>query len=127
VIFTLASATNPSWTVTDPSVVPPTLQSYSSAQGGTHALLTIVPAPATQVSFNSMGRICFDPAGTTLPTCTNGIASANTLQQITIQMTAAFTANDTHPLQVHVNHADGKGIRLCDASATLLATDARHC
>jgi type IV fimbrial biogenesis protein FimT len=127
VTFTIGPAPDASWTVTDLNVVPAVLQAYSSAQGGNHAAIAATPAAATAVSFSSMGRICTVSVGSAIPPppCTGGATFANTLSQIDIIAAAGFTGTDIHPLRVMVN--DARGVRLCDPSIVLLATDARHC
>ena len=109
VSFTLADGGSPSWTVrkvSDDSVI----QTYSQQEGGTRVRVAALPATAVSVAFNRLGRIVPVAVGT------------KTISQLTI---SSSIAADARTLRIDV---DGlRGIRMCDPSPLLVATDPRAC
>lgn len=78
-------------------------------EGSSRAALTVTPADATEVTFNSMGRVKLNADAT------------STITQIGVNT----TVGGTHPLNVTVGA--GGNLKMCDPSATLSANDPRHC
>ena len=109
VSFTLAGGTSPGWTVkqvSDNKVV----QAYSQQEGGVHVSVASQPAAANSVAFNRLGRVVPVAVGT------------NTIQQLTV---SSSITTDARTLRIYV---DGlHGIRTCDPSPLLAASDPRAC
>ena len=74
-------------------------------EGSSRATLTVSPTGATEVTFNSMGRV----------------VGTSPITQIGVNT----TVGGSHPLNVTVGA--GGNLKMCDPSTTLSANDPRHC
>lgn len=84
------------------------VQERTSEEGSKLATVTVLPAGATEVTFNSFGRVVANANG------------AGTLTQFTVS-----TPIGDRPLQINVGA--GGNTRMCDPSPLLAANDPRHC
>lgn len=105
VTFTLTNLNASSWTVTDPSAAPPTIQTRSSTEGSLNAQVATTLSPIT---FDPLGRITPLPPAAVVINVTNPTGGA-----------CATASGPMRCLNITVS-ASGQ-IRMCDPAFTIAA------